>query len=488
MFCLYQTCACRWLVRIFLCLIFCPFGTTLFSQTAWAAYPREDSSHLPTTYISKVSARADQLQVKLTQRSQRLLERFQLAEMRLAQKLKKTDSVQAMRKLNDSKARYEELMTSLQRGDINGFYDAGLDTLTSSLNFLKTGTKLPGSQWSQEQLNNTVGKLELLKSKFGEAEVVKQFVQQRKQYLTQQLSELGLLSELKRLNKQVYYYNQQLSEYKSLLRDRDKAIRKALTLLREAKPFRDFMQRNSQLAALFGQPGEAGSLSEAGQAGLQTREMIDNLINSRVSAGGPNAAAAIQTQLREAQGEMSALKERLTKLGGTGNSEADLPDNFRPNGQKTKSLLNRLEYGANLQHQRGNSFLPVTSDIGLSVGYKLNDRSIIGIGASYKLGWGQNLRNLALSSQGTALRSFIDWKIKGSFWVSGGYELNYRSVSIPELAAPWRPSGLIGLSKVVSLKSAVLKKTRMMVLWDFLSYQRAPRTPPVVIRFGYGLN
>ena len=394
--------------------------------------------------------------------------------------------------LSDSKAKYEELMTSLQRGDFSSFYDAGLDTLTSSLGFLKTGTKLSANRWSKQQLSNATDKLGLLQLKFGEAETVKQFIQQRKQYLTQQLSELGMISELKRLNKKFYYYGQQLNEYKTLLRDRDKAIRKALTLLRQAKPFRDFMQRNSQLAMLFGQSGESDLLPQASQGGLQTREMINDLINSRVSAGGPNAAAAIQTQLREAQGEMASLKERLSQLNSSATSDADLPNNFKPNTQKTKSLLNRLECGANIQHQRGNSFLPVTSDIGVSLGYKLNDRSVLGIGASYKLGWGQNLRNLALSNQGTALRSFIDWKIKGSFWLSGGYELNYRSglgaVSGSEQPAIWSPAGLIGLSKVVSLKSAFLKKTRMMVLWDFLSYRQTPRTPPVVIRLGYGLN
>ncbi|MBK9381708.1 MAG: hypothetical protein IPN39_10300 [Chitinophagaceae bacterium] len=30
-------------------------------------------------------------------------------------------------------------------------------------------------------------------------------------------------------------------------------------------------------------------------------------------------------------------------------------------------------------------------------------------------------------SQGLSARSFIDWKLKGSLWVSGGFEMNYRS-------------------------------------------------------------
>ena len=110
-----------------------------------------------------------------------------------------------------------------------------------------------------------------------------------------------------------------------------------------------------------------------------------------------------------------------------GSSDAEMPEGFKPNDQKTKSFLKRLEYGTNIQSQKASYFFPTTSDFGLSVGYKLNDKSIIGIGASYKLGLGKGWNDIKLSSEGIGLRSFIDWKVKGSFWISGGYEQNYRS-------------------------------------------------------------
>ncbi|MBL0357869.1 MAG: hypothetical protein IPP72_13720 [Chitinophagaceae bacterium] len=74
--------------------------------------------------------------------------------------------------------------------------------------------------------------------------------------------------------------------------------------------------------------------------------------------------------------------------------------------------------------RKATSYFPVTSDIAVSVGYKLNDKSVIGIGASFKLGFGRGWDNIKLSSQGLGLRSFIDWKLKGSFYISGGYEQN----------------------------------------------------------------
>ena len=49
----------------------------------------------------------------------------------------------------------------------------------------------------------------------------------------------------------------------------------------------------------------------------------------------------------------------------------------------------------------------------------------------------------------------------------------------------WQQSGLIGISKVISLKTKLFKKTSIKLLWDFLSYQQMPRTQPVIFRAGY---
>ncbi|MBL0267857.1 MAG: hypothetical protein IPP99_04060 [Chitinophagaceae bacterium] len=127
----------------------------------------------------------------------------------------------------------------------------------------------------------------------------------------------------------------------------------------------------------------------------------------------------MQQNLQAAQSQLNDLKSKILKAGG-GSSDAEMPEGFKPNNQKTKSFLQRLEYGANVQTQRATNYFPVTSDLGLSLGYKLNDKSVIGIGASYKLGLGRGWNNISVSHQGVGIRSYVDWKIKGSFWISGG--------------------------------------------------------------------
>jgi hypothetical protein len=293
------------------------------------------------------------------------------------------------------------------------------------------------------------------------------------------------------LNKQAYYYTSHVNEYKSLLKDHDRAERKALELLSKTKLFKDFMRKNSMLASLFRLPGDPNDpLPAASLTGLQTRAQVNGFIQQTIAAGGPNTQQQIQQNIQEAQSKINELKNKLIQ-SGNGNSEDELPD-FKPNDQRTKSFLKRLELGTNIQSQKANGFFPTTSDIGLSLGYKLNNRSIIGVGGSYKIGWGQNIRHISITHQGVGLRSFADWKIKGSFWLSGGYEMNYRSefqnVDVLNDINAWQESGLIGLSKVVSLKTKFFKNTKLQLLWDFLNERQVPRTQPLVFRIGYSFK
>ena len=130
---------------------------------------------------------------------------------------------------------------------------------------------------------------------------------------------------------------------------------------------------------------------------------------------------------------------------------------------------------------------PMTTDIGLSVGYKLNDKSVVGVGGSYKLGLGKNWNNVEISRQGIGLRSFVDYKIKGSFWLSGGGELNYRSqfqdLSIFDDYSPWQKSALLGLSKKYQIGKKF--KGNLQLMFDFLHAQQIPHTQPIIFRVGY---
>jgi hypothetical protein len=214
--------------------------------------------------------------------------------------------------------------------------------------------------------------------------------------------------------------------------------------------------------------------------------MLDMPDMPGAGGGNINPESYVQQQTQAAQTQLNSLKNKVNELGG-GSGDLSMPDEFKPNNQKTKSFLKRLEYGFNIQTQKTNYLLPAASDLALTAGYKLNDKSVIGVGASYKLGWGKPISNISLSNQGMSLRSFVDVKFKGNFWITGGYELNYQSAYkeiLPQSfsSVAWQRSGLLGLTK----KYKIGKKTgNLQLLWDFLSYKQLPKPEPLKFRVGY---
>jgi hypothetical protein len=472
------------------------FFAFIFTKAAFA----QDSISTPqvsSKYFETVSKKANSLNEKLDKKSQKALERFQKEEQKLKRKLAKIDSLAANNVFSNAENKYKQLEEKLKGTNKLTQYIPNLDTTITSLKFLEQNSQLLSNvKDGKEKLTDALSKVKELESQLQKAENIKQFLKERRQYLKDQLNKFGFAKEFKRINKNVYYYSQQLQEYKAILKDPEKIERKAIELLTKSKLFKDFMKKNSVLASLFRMPGDPNDPSyQTSLGGLQTRTQVNSLIQNQIAAGGPNAQQSFQQNIQQAQSQIQQLKDKINKLGG-GSSDAELPD-FKPNNQKTKSFLQRLELGTNVQSQRGNSLLPATSDLGLSLGYRINDESVVGIGASYKIGWGDGWNNIRISQQGASIRSFIDWKLKGSFYVSGGFEMNYRNElngmtvqtrsGIFE-AEQWQQSGLVGMSKIVSIKSKFFKNTKLQLLWDVLSYRQIPRTQPIVFRIGYHLK
>jgi len=477
-------------MRVIVAAIFIYTGSLLIPVVAAG---QDSLLFLPATtasrYLDGIEARAAALEGKADKKNEQALRQFQKQEAKLRSKLAKIDSIAAKNVFAVADNKYKELAQKLKDNKLHQ-YIPQIDSLSTSLKFLAANPQfISQAKEVKEKLKEAMSKMEALKSQLQKAEDIKQFLKERKQYLKEQLSKFGFAKELKKINKQVYYYAQQLNEYKEILKNPKKAEQKVLELLSKTKLFKDFMRKNSMLASLFRIPGDPNDPSYvASLAGLQTRAQVTNLIQQQIQSGGLNGMQQFQQNMQAAQAQLNELKDKILKSGG-GSSNAEMPEGFKPNNQKTKSFLKRIELGTNIQSQKSSGFLPVTSDIGVSAGYKLNDKSIVGIGASYKMGWGRNIQHIRMSHQGISARSFIDWKLKGSLWISGGFEMNYRSefrnFTVLQNYSAWQQSGLIGISKTVPVKSKFFKKTSLKLLWDFLSYQQVPRAQAVVFRIGY---
>jgi hypothetical protein len=470
----------RILVRIIITSIIVNATFCSFSQ---GNNQQDRLSSLPGKYCDKINKKIEGIQQQLDKKTTKYLHRLARQEQKLYSKLYKKDSAKAKEIFGDVAQRYKNLQDS--SANLSTVYSSKLDSIQSAFKFLDNSNLTdPKIQNNIRQGLQRAGELQ---SSLNQTERVKTFLKERKQYLAAQLEKYGMLKELKQFNKEVYYYQQQVWEYKELLNNSEKLERKLIDLVSNIPAFKDFFKENSTLASLFGIRGATAdpALLQASLASLQPRTQVNQLIQQQISAGGPNAMNVLQQNMQQAQSQLNQLKNYISDFG---NDTGEMPD-FKPNSQRTKSFRQRLELGTNIQTNSATYYFPVKTDVGISLGYKLNDKSIIGIGASYKIGFGKDWRNIRVSSQGASLRSFLEYSLKGSFSLAGGYELNYLSEfdRLRELSTlnAWQQSGLLGLSKVVSLKTKFFKKTKVQLLWDFLSYQQTPKAQPVLFRVGY---
>lgn len=488
--------------------------------------------------LSSLNKKYAATEARLTKQTSKWLRKMQRQEARLKKQLAKTDNAKAEQVFGNVEERYKLMQQQLQKkgGKVRQYYPA-LDSLNTAARFLQqpsgiTLPKLPNTpslpntgipQNTASLLPQTnvasqlSGTVQTLQQRMQNATDIKRQIQQRKEQLKSQLKNTVVANKLNGYKKQAYYYQQQLEEYKNALGNTDKLTEKALGFVRENSAFKSFFNQNSQLASLFKIPDNAGSGGTASIAGLQTRASVMQSLQQKLgidinAANNANPQAMLKDKLDAAKGELDKLKNKLNSSGGQVRDD-DMP-NFKPNSQRTKPFLQRLEYGINIQSQKSNTLLPTTSDIAATIGYKFNDYTTAGIGLSYKLGWGNGWEHIQLTNQGIGYRTYGEIKFPQtgkerslwnfftkSLWLSGGYELNYlpelkekltnaNSLSFANKASSrfglgWQESALIGISK----KQKMGKKTAsVQLLYDLLYKQHPAQSSPIVFRIAYTLK
>ncbi len=485
---------CKQPLTIFISLLL--LHATVFSQNIDSSI--DNVLLVPTKYINDIDSKVELYTKRITGKTEKTLTKLSRWENKIKALLEASSPETANRLFGNNQMTFTRLLEEYKKGEAimlqyQAPYNKYRDDITTSLKYIAQ---------QKDELNSKVikkataasNKMKELDTDEAKMEAIEQFIKERKKELiAQAFTIIGKSKYLTKINKEAYYYVETIKNYKELFSDSKKAEETALTILNKIPAFQKFMQQNSMLASLFGPPGGAGSAANiANTAGLQTRASVQNLIQSTISAGGPNAQQAISQNMQQAQAELTKLKDKLltSALGVGGTEGGELPD-FKPNMQKTKTLKQRMVYDVNFQFGKSNYLIPATTNIGLSIGYKLNDKSIVGLGASYIVGMG-SFQHIQITHEGIGLRSFIDWKLKKNFFVSGGYEMNYNTQfdNFAQLRGydAWQRSALLGLTKKINVKSKWFKSSNIQILYDFLYQQHLPATQPVVFRFGYGFK
>ncbi len=443
---------------------------------------------VPNKYIKQVDKKIDKYTNRITTKTEETLTKLAKWENKIHGLLLKTNPVAAQRLFASDQLTFATALEKYKKGEavIEGQkakYDEYRDKLTTSIKYLETKKDSLNAKLLHP-LKDTKDKLDKLEEEQTQTEAIEQFIKERrKQLINQSLQYIGNSKYLTKISKESYYYEETLRNYKAIFSDKKKAEEAALHILNKIPGFTKFTRQNSMLATLFGSPSNVGNTPNL--AGLQSRASVNALIQNQIAAGGPNAREQIMQNIQEAQAKLSQLKDKIIKAGG--NTNGEMPD-FKPNQTKSQTFKQRLEFGNNFQFSKNNSLVPEIADLGLSIGYKLNDKSIIGIGASYKMGLG-SINHISITHQGIGLRSFMDWKLKKQFFITGGYEMNYNAAfkNIEQLKSfnDWQNAGLVGLTKKINTKTKWAKGTKLQLLYDMLARQHAPVTHPVIFRVGY---
>ena len=445
--------------------------------------------HIPAAYADKVQAKAQSIDAALTKKTSQYIDKLSKLEGRILAKLQKLNPSKT---LALSPSPYDSWLSRVQ-GNVPGAaptnYVPGLDTLKTSLSFLQQGSASTSLTGASAQVTQLQGNL-------NQSGLIDQYIQQRRQELSNLLSQYsnlppGVTNEFNEYKETAYYYRAQVQSYKDMLNDPSKIEATALTVLNRVPAFQQFLSRNSILASLFAAPPGGGSAAGSlplNLGNLQTRSQVQQLIQQQMATGGPSAQQAVQQQMQAAQSQLSSLQQQASKYTSSGSSgDMDLPADFQPNTQKTKTFLKRLEYGVNVQFARAAYDFPATANLGLTLGYKINDKSTVGVGLAYTAGMGTGWDHIQFSNQAIGLRSSMDWKIKKSYYVVGGYEENYMTQfsSIADLrsVSAWQASALIGLERKYKISSKL--QGNVQVLYDALYAREVPRGQAIKIRVGY---
>lgn len=478
-------------VRPYLYLLLMAFTahTSLYSQNTIPDIP-----NIPDRTLRVLDRQYAALQQRIRQQTEKILLRMQKKEAALQQQLQPKDSLKARVLFTRAQATYQQWLTRLQTpvntsstADPLREYIPGVDSMQTALRFLGQSHLSPAKL---QQVQAAGSQLQQLQGTLQQATDIRQFIGEREQQLKTQLSGSGFTKQLLGINKESYYYQQQLAGYKDLLNNRDRLKEQVLSQLSQQRAFQDFMQQHSYLSRLFGHPATVASPTGTPPAGLQTKAQLQQLIGQHtgvsITGSGGGSQQFMQQQLQQAQQQLSQLQDKVTQLASkVGSPDLTLPD-FSPNEQKTRSFLNRLEFGFTIQSQAGNYWLPGSSTLALSVGYRLNDRSAVGIGGSYIMGLGSGLDHIALSNLGIGMRSYLEEKLKGSIWLTGEIDYNYMQAfqkwSQVDHLDVWQQGALIGLSKKYRLTGR--KTGTLQVLYDALYRQHIPATQPILFRTG----
>ena len=161
-------------------------------------------------YLNRIDAQVSGMNSQVTAQSQKYLQRFAAEEEALKTRLAKVDPTAANSLFGDAGSHYADMQASVSKGSLTsipgaipGAHLPSLDSLKNTLLFLQLNKdKIPGMSGAQAQrLTASIANVEALENRMQVADNLKNWLGQRKAYLSQQLGKYGMAGQVGRCSK-----------------------------------------------------------------------------------------------------------------------------------------------------------------------------------------------------------------------------------------------------------------------------------------------
>ncbi len=288
---------------------------------------------LSLKFIDNTNKKIDKYSSRITSKTEKTLEKLTRWENKIHNLLQKAAPATAERLFGNGRQTFAAMLQKVQEGktlteNYKASYDEYTDKLTTNIKYMASsissvgGGNRKGEDGSVKTLVKATQKINTLEIDIQQTETAETLIKQRKkELLTEAYKVIGKSKYLSKINKEAYYYTETLKNYKELFKDPTKAEETAMNILNKIPAAKEFFKNNSMLASLFGN-SSGGQIPPLGASlvGLQTRSSVNNLIQGRIAQGGPNAAAQVSQNMQAAQAQLTALKDKIIKIGN-GNAE-----------------------------------------------------------------------------------------------------------------------------------------------------------------------
>jgi hypothetical protein len=448
-------------------------------------FSKVDISSLQGVLKMFLDSKVKKAEEKIRKNSIDVVHRFKETEEDMIASMAKRDS--SLREMESKICEFytvqEEKLNQTGQGHFKSrhYYTPLLDSIQCLLRFLNTEIELKAI--STRETSNLLTEFDEVQANLDQVTALEKILIGRIDQIVESYPKDLIDKYTKRLRKLSSEYSTNIQKLKKLYETPGKVMSRVFSRFSRSEKFQEFMSKNSIMAEFFRMPVNGTRLEPEAIAGLQTRKLVEQLMASQLGMPGVNIDQQVSHLFHRTESTMPQNDmDSLNVSGKRVENEIKRKELKR----EVSGKQSKIGFGFNFQTTGYNGIFPVTVDFGGQVNYRISDKFYTGVGVSYKLGLGNNFQSFKLTHEGVGLRSGLDFNIKKSFFISGGFEVNYfkRITDFDQLKdlSQWQNSALLGAMQKVRIGRA---SSTIQLMFDFLHNKHVPRTQPVLFRFGY---